>query len=152
MPGRSPVTTPVTTPVTSPIATPVATIPVRRIPTAIIPRRRPSPAESPSRTCNAPIPAPVPPQRVRRCRENICIQSVFINIPVPRSISPVYNIPIKRAAYRYGISRTAETYDSHGIFIIILRTFETVNPLSTLSIRLLFDIQCIVLHRKGIIA
>ena len=128
------------TPIAGVPAAPIAAIPIRRIPTAIIPRRMPAPAISPTRTGYAPIPTPVPPKRIRESREYIRIQSVIVYVPIPRRISAIHHVPIQRAAYRYGVCRTTETDDTHGIFVIILRAFETVYPLTAFAVRFLLYI------------
>ena len=125
-------------------ASPIATIPIARtIPTAIIPRRMPTPT-------HGIVEAPVPPQAVGIGRERIGIESVIEHIPFPRR-KHIDHFPIKRTAHRDGITRIAETDNAHGIFIVALRTFETIDPLAPFIVRLFFDIQRIILHRERIV-
>ena len=50
-----------------------------------------------------------------------------------------------------GITRIAETDDAHGIFIITLRTFESIDPFPPFVIRLFLNVQGIVFHRESIV-
>ena len=128
---------PASIPATVPTAIPAAPAPVPSI-------IGPTPAPSVG------IIAPVPPQTVGERRESIGIQSVSINVPIPR-IQSIDYIPIQRTTDADGIARIAETNDAHSVFIIVFRTIEAVYPFTVgIGHCLFFDIKSILILRKVI--